>query len=110
MRILFTCPNGKANTAQECKLSSAASQALKNDTTCIDGAFVSNAEGGSYLSPYVPWGPVSSAAEDGSPILTTDNSSGVTIGTGVDLGLLVMKQSILKDWKMLVYHRRLVTV
>lgn len=92
----FTCPNGKADTAQGCKLSSAASQALKNDTTCIDGAFVSNAEGGSYLSPYVPWGPVSGADEDGSPILTTGNSSGVTIGTGVDLGAISDETKYLK--------------
>jgi vacuolar-type H+-ATPase subunit H len=59
----FTCANGKADTAQGCKLSSTVSEALKDDTTCIDGTFVSNAEGGSYLSPYVPWGPISGTSK-----------------------------------------------
>lgn len=82
----FTCPSGKAESAAGCTLSDEVSKSLRDETTCIDGSFVSNAEGGSYMSPYVPWGPISGATKDGAPVLTTGNSSGVTIGTGVDLG------------------------
>ena len=83
----FTCPNGKAESAKGCKLSDDVSKSLKDETTCINGSFVSEAEGGSYMSPYVPWGPISGMnKKDGTPVLTAGNSSGVTIGTGVDLG------------------------
>lgn len=83
----FDCPNGKVSTGVGCKLSSATSAALKTDTTAIDGSFVSAEEGGSYLSPYVPWGQINGKCKtDGEPTLTNGNSSGVTIGTGVDLG------------------------
>lgn len=92
----FTCPSGKVDNAQGCKLASTVSEALKDDTTCIDAAFVSKEEGGSYLSPYVPWGPISGVSKDGSPILTTGNSSGVTIGTGVDLGAISDEETYLK--------------
>jgi len=80
----FECAEGKV-TGGGCKLSSKVSDGLKKDTK-IDGVFVSKEEGGSYLSPYVPWGPIS--GKDGKPVLTTGNSSGVTIGTGVDLGAI----------------------
>lgn len=83
----FTCPNGRAASANGCKLSDDVSQSLKDEATCINGRFVSEAEGGSYRSPYVPWGPISGVnKKDGSPLLTSGNNSGVTIGTGVDLG------------------------
>ena len=82
----FDCPNGRVDGGTGCKLSPDVSKALKDAGTCIDGSFVSREEGGSYLSPYVPWGPVSGRTKDGKPVLTTGNSSGVTIGTGVDLG------------------------
>ncbi|MEP6503278.1 MAG: pesticin C-terminus-like muramidase [Betaproteobacteria bacterium] len=82
----FECPNGNVAGKTGCKLSSDASKALNDSTTCIDGAFVSAEEGGSYLSPYVPWGPLAHTAKNAGPQLTTHNQSGVTIGTGVDLG------------------------
>ena len=87
----FSCPNG--NEGNGCKLSPAVSEALKDDKTCtcIDAVFVSKEEGGSYRSPYVPWGPISGKGKDGKPVLTTGNSSGVTIGTGVDLGSMTQK-------------------
>lgn len=43
----FTCPNGQVSSAKGCKLSDKVSKALKDETTCIDGSFVSEAEGGS---------------------------------------------------------------
>lgn len=93
----FTCPNGQVSSAKGCKLSDKVSKALKDETTCIDGSFVSEAEGGSYLSPYVPWGPISGAnKKDGTPVLTTGNNSGVTIGTGVDLGAVKDGDAYLK--------------
>jgi len=88
----FECANGRVEGKVGCKLSEDASQALtqKNDKgenlVCIDGAFVSTLEGGSYLSPYVPWGPLGGRKTDALPTRTTKNASGVTIGTGVDLG------------------------
>lgn len=57
----------------------------------IDGSFVTKAEGGSFLSPYVPWGPVVSAEKNKKgveKVVTGANRSGVTIGTGVDLGAI----------------------
>lgn len=57
----------------------------------IDGSFVTKAEGGSFRSPYVPWGPVVSAEKDKQgveKVVTGGNHSGVTIGTGVDLGAI----------------------
>lgn len=92
----FICPNGKSDTAAGCKLSPEVSKALRDDTTCIDGGFVSNAEGGSYMSPYVPWGPISGATKDGKPVITAGNNSGVTIGTGVDLGAVSDPDNYLK--------------
>jgi len=92
----FSCPNGKSDTAAGCKLSPEVSKALRDDKTCIDGSFVSNAEGGSYMSPYVPWGPISGATKDGKPVITSGNSSGVTIGTGVDLGAVSDPDKYLK--------------
>lgn len=88
-----------ASTSQGCgrALSDKASDALNGKDTCIDGGFVSKAEGGSYLSPYVPWGPIAGAEKDGKPRLTTGNSSGVTIGTGVDLGAVQDKEKYLGD-------------
>lgn len=80
----FDCPNG--NVGKGCALSPNVSKALTDAGTCIDGTFVSREEGGSYRSPYVPWGPISKRGKDGNPVLTTGNNSGVTIGTGVDLG------------------------
>lgn len=87
----FSCPNG--TEGKGCKLSPAVSEALKDEKTCtcIDAVFVSKEEGGSYRSPYVPWGPINGKGKDGKPVLTTGNNSGVTIGTGVDLG--AMKQT-----------------
>jgi len=85
----FSCPNG--NEGKGCKLSPAVSKALKDDKTCIDAVFVSKEEGGSYRSPYVPWGPISGKDKHGNPVLTAGNSSGVTIGTGVDLGAVKEK-------------------
>ena len=61
----------------------------------IDGSFVTKAEGGSFLSPYVPWGPVVSA-EKNEKVVTGANSSGVTIGTGVDLGAIGSQGSEVK--------------
>jgi hypothetical protein len=92
----FSCPNGKSDTAAGCKLSPEVSKALRDDKTCIEGGFVSNAEGGSYMSPYVPWGPISGATKDGKPVITAGNSSGVTIGTGVDLGAVSDPDKYLK--------------
>jgi hypothetical protein len=83
----FSCPNGKAKSEDGCLPSDALTQALRDEGTCIDASFVSEAEGGSYMSPYVPWGPLNGKTKKGTPILTTGNSSGVTIGTGVDLGV-----------------------
>ena len=82
----FICDSGQVASAKGCKLSGDVSKALNDESTCIDGSFVSEEEGGSYLSPYVPWGPFGKQAKDGKPQFTTGNSSGVTIGTGVDLG------------------------
>lgn len=89
----FKCSNGKASESDKgCKLSDTASKALRNDNpkTCIDGQFVSEAEGGSYLSPYVPWGPITYREDKNTnqrqASITSGNNSGVTIGTGVDLG------------------------
>jgi hypothetical protein len=82
----FDCPNGRVKTAKGCKLSPDVSKSLEDAGTCIDGAFVSEEEGGSYLSPYLPWGPVSARDKKDKPTMTQGNSSGVTIGTGVDLG------------------------
>jgi Bacterial toxin homologue of phage lysozyme, C-term len=80
-----------------CQLSKAASDSLREkDETCIDGGFVSKAEGGAYMSPYVPWGPISGASKEGTPVLTTRNISGVTIGTGVDLGAISDSDAYLK--------------
>ena len=98
----FACPNGKVGSANGCKLSNDVSKALKDETTCIDGSFVSEAEGGSYMSPYVPWGPISGQTKkDGTPVLTSGNNSGVTIGTGVDLGAVADKDAYLKRLEML---------
>jgi hypothetical protein len=89
----FDCPNGRVAGGTGCKLSDAASGALTDDRTGtkIDGKVTSAAEGGSYLSPYVPWGEFAHVDSPkkgplNPPKLTTGNSSGVTIGTGVDLG------------------------
>lgn len=85
----FECPNGRIGQYGGCLLSPDVSKALKDAGTCIDGAFVSKEEGGSYLSPYVPWGPVKGVVKKtGKPALTPGNNSGVTVGTGVDLGSL----------------------
>jgi Bacterial toxin homologue of phage lysozyme, C-term len=93
----FECAHGKVPGMKGCQLSKAASDSLREkDETCIDGGFVSKAEGGAYMSPYVPWGPISGASKDGKPVLTTRNSSGVTIGTGVDLGAISDSDAYLK--------------
>jgi hypothetical protein len=92
----FDCPNGNVPGKTGCKLSSSASSALNDDTTCIDGGFVSAEEGGSYLSPYVPWGPLAKTGPNEGPKLTTHNQSGVTIGTGVDLGAVPDPDAYLK--------------
>jgi hypothetical protein len=60
----------------------------------IDGSFVTKAEGGSFRSAYIPWGPVVSSkkGKDGvEKVVTGGNRSGVTIGTGVDLGAIGSK-------------------
>lgn len=83
----FSCDNGTVDADKVdsgCKLSAKVSEALKDETTCIDGMFVSAEEGGSHLSPYVPWGPIS--GKNKKVVMTKGNRSGVTIGTGVDLG------------------------
>lgn len=92
----FSCSNGRSATGRGCKPSEKASKALRDETTCIDANFLADAEGGSYLSPYVPWGPISGASKDGAPIITTKNHSGVTIGTGVDLGAVKDSEAYLK--------------
>lgn len=82
----FTCDNGKVKNGKGCSLSAEASKSLNSKlNTKIDGTFISAEEGGSYLSPYVPWGPISKG-KSGGLALTSRNNSGVTIGTGVDLG------------------------
>jgi hypothetical protein len=82
----FTCTNGKTR-AGGCSVSPEALKALNNGKVNIDANFMFAAEGGSYLSPYVPWAPINKGkTKDGKPILTKGNSSGVTIGNGVDLG------------------------
>jgi hypothetical protein len=81
----FDCPDG--NEGKGCKLSPEVSKAIKSDNVCIDAVFVSKEEGGSYPSPYVPWGPIG-RDKKGRPVVTEGNNSGVTIGTGVDLGAM----------------------
>jgi len=84
----FDCPGG--TTGNGCALSSEVSEGLKTDKICIDAVFVSQEEGGSYLSPYIPWGPIG-RDKKGRPVVTQGNHSGVTIGTGVDLGAMKAK-------------------
>ena len=93
----FDPPLGRVPGALGGKLSPEISKSLKDGKTCINGEFVSAEEGGSYLSPYVPWGPISGATKDGKPVLTDGNSSGVTIGTGVDLGAISQPDPYLKQ-------------
>lgn len=90
--------------ATKSELSNAASESLKDDETCVDGQFVSKAEGGSHRTPYVPWGPFASskptaeqkkAGKTPDPKFTSGNSSGVTVGTGVDLGAITDKKAYL---------------
>jgi hypothetical protein len=92
----FKCANGTAASAKGCKLDPQAASAMNQDGTCIDGAFITEAEGGSYLSPYVPWGPIQGDGK-GNPKLTTGNGSGVTLGTGVDLGAVQSPDAYLKE-------------
>jgi lysozyme-like predicted toxin len=89
----FTCPNGKVEGGVGCALSPDVLKTLNTGNVRIDGVLVSKAEGGSYLSPYIPWGVyrgTKTIKKDGKkisvPAITPGNSSGVTIGTGVDLG------------------------
>jgi hypothetical protein len=81
----FTCTNGKTRNGG-CNVSAEALKALNEGKISIDSNFMFEAEGGSFLSPYVPWAPIDKGkTKDGKPVLTTGNSSGVTIGNGVDL-------------------------
>lgn len=91
----FDCPNGHIDddASKGCKLSDGAAKSLIDEKTGtkIDGQFTSEAEGGSFLSPYVPWGPFAHVdCNKGMPPPKVEtyaqNHSGVTIGTGVDLG------------------------
>ena len=71
------------------------SDLLNEGTTCIDVNEVSNTEGGTHQAPYVPWGPYS-GKKKGVPSLKTGNKSGVTVGSGVDLGQVGDKKAYLK--------------
>jgi lysozyme-like predicted toxin len=79
----FTCVNGKVGLG--CALSPDVMKSLNKGNVRIDGSLVSRAEGGSYLSPYVPWAVFRGSNKKG-PAISPGNSSGVTVGTGVDLG------------------------
>lgn len=82
----FTPELGRVPGGKGAVLSSKVTDGLAEAGYKIDATFVSRAEGGSYLAPYVPYWEVS--YKDGKARRTTGNKSGATIGTGVDLGAI----------------------
>ncbi|TRX72720.1 pesticin C-terminus-like muramidase [Pseudomonas mangiferae] len=80
------------------RLSTTAQEAINKDTgTSIDYDKLAEFEGGQATSAYVPWWPKGMKINDGAITVDTtrakgteelagDNQSGVTVGTGVDLG------------------------